>query len=82
MGGLSGSGGTPHPSQSWGAGGLTMPKNLHADLGAGRDGGVGGNDAAVLLKGFSDEVLLCVRQVLPTQHLPSKGHEVIPRDLQ
>lgn len=73
----------PHPAQPWGAGGLTVPLNVQADVGAGRDGRVGGNDTVVLLEGCSNEVLLRVRQELPREQHWEQGHHLVAaRDLR
>lgn len=83
MGGLSGGQwAPPHPAQPWGVRGLTVLLDLQADTGAGGDGGIGGDDAVVFLKGFGDEAPFCIRQELPREQHRGDGHDlVVPGDL-
>jgi len=56
---------------------------LQADTGAGWDGGVGGDDAVVLLEGFGDEAPLRVGQELPGEQQRGDGRNLVaPGDLR
>lgn len=59
-----------------------MLLDLQGDAGADGDGGVGGDDAVVLLEGFGDQALLRVGQQLPAEEVREEGRDLVgARDL-